>query len=72
MKVVPDISMRAALKNKKARENATFSLAFLVRRLQFGYLRFQTRIGNQQDRIRFGGKEQQNEHTTSCSITIAS
>jgi hypothetical protein len=29
MKVVPDISMRAALKNKKARENAMFSLAFL-------------------------------------------
>ena len=37
MKVVPDISMRAALKNKKARENAMFSLAFLVRWLQFGY-----------------------------------
>ena len=37
MKVVPDISMRAALKNKKARENAMFSLAFLVRWLQLGY-----------------------------------
>lgn len=72
MKVCAGYLNEGRLKNKKARENAMFSLAFLVRRLQFGYLRFQTRIGNQQDRIRFGGKEQQNEHTTSCSITIAS
>ena len=62
---------------KTPRKSAVFSVLHLssthfVRRLQFGYLRFQTRIGNQQDRIRFGGKEQQNEHTTSCSITIAS
>jgi len=45
MKVVPDISMRAALKKKKARENAMFSLAFLVRRLQFGYFS-STALGN--------------------------